>query len=82
MKDALVKHWKEEHAVPMRFSGDAGMLIGHDIGGLVDQRYDHRKLFPFADKIKRAAFEVTPQLTRDPGARSSRHGATVDAVSA
>ena len=53
-----------DHAVPVRFSGYAGMDIGRDNGGVVDRRYEDRKPFAFTGTVKKVVFDVKPHLTR------------------
>ena len=55
--DRPVGKGRMDHTVPIRFSGYAGMDIGRDNGGVVDQGYEDRKPFEFTGKIKKVVFE-------------------------
>ena len=54
-----------DHTVPIRFSGYAGMDIGRDNGGVVDQAYEDRKPFEFTGTIKKVVFEIKPQPSKE-----------------
>ena len=52
-----------DHTVPVRFSGYAGMDIGRDNGGVVDQGYERDKPFPFTGTVKKVVFDIKPHLS-------------------
>ena len=83
--DQAVGKGRMDHTVPIRFSGYAGMDIGRDNGGVVDQVYEDRKPFEFTGAIKKVVFEIKPQPSKEEAHdlhTAHHHGHTAHALSA
>ncbi len=83
--DRAVGKGRMDHTVPIRFSGYAGMDIGRDNGGVVDQAYEDRKPFEFTGTIKKVVFEIKPQPSKEEAHElhtAHHHGHTAHALSA
>ena len=83
--DQAVGKGRMDHTVPIRFSGYAGMDIGRDNGGVVDQVYEDRKPFEFTGTIKKVVFEIKPQPSKEEAHdlhTAHHHGHTAHALSA
>jgi arylsulfatase len=63
INDKPVAKGRMDHTVPVRFSAYAGMDIGRDNGGVVDQSYRGREPFAFTGTIKKVAFDIKPHLS-------------------
>jgi hypothetical protein len=63
INDTPVGTGRMDHTVPIRFSGYAGMDIGRDNGGVVDQAYEGQKPFAFAGTVKKVTFDIKPHLS-------------------
>ena len=74
--DRPVGKGRMDHTVPIRFSGYAGMDIGRDNGGVVDQAYEDRKPFAFTGTIKKVVFESIRMRPRKRRASSTRPSTT------
>ena len=63
--DRPVGKGRMDHTVPIRFSGYAGMDIGRDNGGVVDQGYEDRKPFAFTGTIDKVIFESSRSASKE-----------------
>ncbi|MGH2936758.1 MAG: arylsulfatase [Solirubrobacterales bacterium] len=83
--DRPVAEGRMDHTVPIRFSGYAGMDIGRDNGGVVDDSYADRKPFPFNGEVKKVVFEIQPHRSEEEKQelhQAVHHGHTAHALSA
>ena len=83
--DRPVGKGRMDHTVPIRFSGYAGMDIGRDNGGVVDQGYANRKPFAFTGTIKKVTFDVNPHPSTEDAHETHKavhHGHAAHALSA
>ncbi len=83
--DRAVATGRMDHTVPIRFSGYAGMDIGRDNGGVVDQSYEDRKPFAFTGEVKRVVFDVNPHPSEEDAHElhtAVQHGHTAHAITA
>jgi hypothetical protein len=63
INDEPVGDGRIEHTVPVRFSGYAGMDIGHDNGLPVDRSYADLSPFAFTGTVRKVVFDINPHLS-------------------